>query len=369
MFHTLYLELTRRCNFACPYCSSGSNNKSLWEEEKNVSELVKYILNPAKDIGTNFIDFSGGEPFLYSHFFELLAISNQMGFKIGISTNGSLITSEIIKELKKILNNNLLISLGINSFDSKNAETRCKETSFFLEKLELLLSHGVNVNISITMGKFNCETFANSLKHIREMSLPFNRIPFAPRNSKEMSHMFDKQILKNYLHPALMESFHGLVSFVPFFLNPNDYEQITSQKAFETPVPLNPSIGCWVGSFYAINPRGDVAPCPLLSDNVSVGNVYHTPLQDILFHSELMKAITNRDNLKGKCGTCKYRWTCGGCRVMAYYRSNDIFAEDPTCFIDELSTDELNNLEKQTRKHFRNFVRMNEINKSRMKSS
>ncbi len=369
MFHTLYLELTRRCNFSCPYCSSGSNKKELWENERSKQEIITHILLPAKEVGTTFIDFSGGEPFLYPEFLELLDITHQMGFKIGISTNGSLLTEDRITQIKKLLGNNLLISLGINSFDDKNAETRCRETEFFLNKLELLLSHGINVNISITMGKFNCQTFAQSLQNIRKMSLPFNRIPYSPRNSKEKLLMFDKQILKKYLHPALMQSYHGFVSFVPFFLHPADYESITGIKACSTPVPLFPSIGCWVGSFYAINPAGEVAPCPLLSDNVTAGNVYQTPLKDILFKSELMTTITNRSNLKGKCKTCNYRWTCGGCRVMAYYQSNDLFAEDPTCFIDELSDEELLQLEQTTRKHFKNYVRMNEINKEHIRLS
>lgn len=369
MFHTLYLELTRCCNFSCPYCSSGSNKKELWENERSIEDIKTYILQPAKELGTTFIDFSGGEPFLYPSFFELLEITHQMGFKIGISTNGSLLDEDKIIQLKKLLGNNLLISLGINSFDDKNAQTRTRDTDFFLDKLELLLLHGINVNISITMGRFNCQTFAQSLENIRKMSLPFNRIPYSPRNSKEKLLMFDKQILKDYLHPALMQSYHGFVSFVPLFLNPADYESIVGIKAYSTPVPLSPSVGCWVGSFYAINPAGDVAPCPLLSDNVTAGNVYQTPLKDILYQSELMRNIINRSNLKGKCGICKYRWTYGGCRVMAYYQSDDLFAEDPTCFIDELSDDELLQLEQTTRKHFRNYIRMTEINKERLRSS
>lgn len=368
LFHTLYLEITRQCNFKCPYCSSGSNNKELWESVKGVDEIEKNILLPAKAIGTNFINFSGGEPFLFPNFLDLLDISNKMGFKVGISTNGSLLMPNTVEKLKNILGNNLLISLGINSFDSKNAETRYKEKDFFLEKLNMLLSFGVNVNISVTMGKFNCETFHTTVDNLRELGLPFNRIPYSPRNSKDKSQMFDKNILKKRLHPAIMKSYHGFVSFVPFFLTPDDYKQIT-KKSEDTFVPVNPSIGCWVGSFYAINPAGDVAPCPLLSDNVSAGNVYKTPLKDILYESELMKKIVNRNNLKGKCRTCKFNWTCGGCRVMAYYQTGDIFAEDPTCFIDELNENELEDLTLKTRKHFKNYVRMNEINKNRLKFS
>lgn len=364
MFHTLYLETTRRCNFRCDYCSSGSNQPQKWEEDKSADDIIEFIFKPAKELGTIFIDFSGGEFFLRKDAFFLLEIAHKMGFKIGVSSNGSLINEELVDELKKILGNNLLISLGINSFDEENKNTRFREIDLFLQKLELLQKHNVNVNISVTMGRFNCNTFEETLAKIRSMSLPFNRIPFSPRNSPHKELMFDKELLKKKLHPALMQSHHGFVSFVPFFLNPKDYEELTSEKAFKTPVPLKPSIGCWVGSFYAINPAGDVAPCPLLSDNISAGNVYERHLKEILFESDLMKKIVHRSSLGGKCGSCKYNWTCGGCRVMAYYHTGDVFGEDPTCFIDELSSIELEKLEKQTRKHFRNYVRMDELSRS-----
>lgn len=366
MFHTLYLETTRRCNFRCDHCSSGSNHPERWEEDKSAEEIIKYILKPAKELGTEFIDFSGGEFFLRKDAIFLLEVSHQMGFKIGISTNGLLLNEDLVIKLKSLLNNNLLISLGINSFDHENKSTRYREIQFFTEKLELLQRHNVNVNISVTMGNFNCKTFANTIARIRAMSLPFNRIPFAPRNSPKPEYMFDKNTLKKYLHPALMQSHHGFVSFVPFFLTPKDYIDLTKTNELG-PVPISPSIGCWVGSFYAINPAGDVAPCPLLSDNISAGNVYKTPLKDILFESVLMKRIVHRENLGGKCGSCKYNWTCGGCRVMAYYKTGDVFGEDPTCFIDELNHEELETLEKQTRKHFKNYVRMDKLSRSIIK--
>lgn len=367
LFHTLYLEATRRCNFRCEHCSSGSNHPERWEEDKSTKEMVDYILIPAKELGTRFIDFSGGEFLLRKDAYELLDIANKMGFKIGISSNGSLLNQRSVSELKKILGNNLLISLGINSFDEENQATRYREIDFFNEKLNLLLENAVNVNISVTMGSFNCQSFSTTIDRIRELSLPYNRIPFSPRNSPHKEFMFDKNILKEYLHPSLMKSHHGFVSFVPFFLTPKDYEELTGVKAFSTPVPTSPSIGCWVGSFYAINPAGEVAPCPLLSDNISAGNVYERPLKEILFESDLMKKIIDRPSFKGKCGSCKYNWTCGGCRVMAYYHTGDVFGEDPTCFIEDLTPAELENLEKQTRKHFKNYIRMNEISKSFIK--
>ena len=170
--------------------------------------------------------------------------------------------------------------------------------------------------------------------------------------------MFDKKILKEKLHPVLLEYYHGYISYVPFFLDPDYYKKVSGKKANKESIAVNPSVGCWCGSFYSINPVGDVAPCPLLGDNVSGGNVLKKDIHEILFKSELFTKIIDRSNFKGKCGTCKYNQVCGGCRAITYYLTGDLYQSDPTCFIDDLSEKELQDIEKKTTKNFRNYLRL-----------
>ncbi|MCX7954108.1 MAG: radical SAM protein [Bacteroidales bacterium] len=363
MYHTLYLEITRRCNNLCPYCSAGSNKKENWEKEKPVSDIVNYILKPAKKIGTRFIVFSGGEPLIYHDFINLVKEVVTHNFRFGIATNGLLLNQDLIDELLKIAGNTFVVSLGINSFDEQNKETRITDYDFFIEKLKLLNKNNIAVNVSVTVGKFNSETFCKTVEKIKELGLPYNRIPYAPRNSDNRKDMLDKNVLQKKIYCGYISCFNGFTSYTPLFLREDSYFRVTGNTE-KTRVPLNPSVGCWVGSFYAINPAGDVAPCPLLSDKISAGNVYTTSLESILYESELMNKITNRNNLSGKCKKCKYVWTCGGCRSMAYYYSNDVFEEDPTCFIDELNEEELAKLEVITEKNFKDYYRMYLMSKS-----
>jgi len=367
LFHTLYLESTRNCNFACPNCSSGSNKKAQIEEDLTFSVIVERILKPAKELGTNNIDFSGGEFLLRKDAFDILAKANELGFSIGILSNGSTLDEQTLNKIEKILGRNVIISLGINSFDNENIESRQSSKEYFLKVLNRLERHHFTVNVSVTMGSFNCETFHQTLKNINDLHLPFNRVPYSPRNSSNRKWMFNKEIMKKYLHPALLEYYKGFVSYVPFFLNTKDYIKYSVPDSEMLKVPTNPSVGCWVGSFYAINPKGDVAPCPLVSDHVSGGNVITEELYDILYKSELFTKIVERSNLEGKCGKCKFRYTCGGCRVYSYYLTGNIFASDPTCFIDDLSSNELKELETKTAKNFKNYCRMVKIGKNKSK--
>ncbi len=123
-FHTLYFEATRECNFSCKYCSSGSNLNHRHEKELTYNEIIERIFLPAKNLGTKFLDLSGGEFLLRKDAFQLLEKANKMGFRISIASNGSTLNNKTIKRLKSLLGDNLMISLGVNSFDSKNKETR-----------------------------------------------------------------------------------------------------------------------------------------------------------------------------------------------------------------------------------------------------
>lgn len=357
MYHMLYLEATRRCNFNCPNCSSGSQGEIPESDDPKFEDIVNKILIPAKKLGTEYIDFSGGEFLLRKDAFDLMEVSHKMGFGLGISSNGSSLTDKTLEKMTSIVGQNMLISLGINSFTDENLVSRQSSSDFFLKTLERLEKHHMRVNVSVTMGNFNKDTFEETIKKITDLGLPFNRIPYTPRNSNDTSWMFDKESMKNCLHPVLCSNYKGYVSYVPFFLSKEKYNKIADVND-NFPVPVNPSVGCWVGSFYAINPNGDVAPCPLLSDHVSGGNVYKENLEDILFKSELFTKIVDRNNFKGKCGTCKFNYACGGCRTYTHFLTGDIYGSDPTCFIDDLNEEELNALEEKTAKNFKNYCRM-----------
>jgi MoaA/NifB/PqqE/SkfB family radical SAM enzyme len=84
------------------------------------------------------IDFSGGEFLLRKDAFELLKEAHNTGFRISIVTNGTAVTQRNIDKLQDLLGNNLLISLGINSFDEANTDTRDSDYHKTLQQIQLL---------------------------------------------------------------------------------------------------------------------------------------------------------------------------------------------------------------------------------------
>jgi radical SAM protein with 4Fe4S-binding SPASM domain len=88
--------------------------------------------------------------------------------------------------------------------------------------------------------------------------------------------------------------------------------------------------GCGAGRFYmAIRANGDVEPCVFFP--LKVGNVRTDDLGDIWKNSKVFEDLRDKDILQDSCGSCDYRYHCGGCRARAYGYFGDYKAPDPGC--------------------------------------
>ncbi|MEK7874752.1 MAG: SPASM domain-containing protein, partial [Pseudomonadota bacterium] len=89
------------------------------------------------------------------------------------------------------------------------------------------------------------------------------------------------------------------------------------------------SSACLAGrSYLRITPQGQVTPCPYIPE--VVGDVTATPLREIWERHPLLARLRTKLPA-GKCGTCDFRYSCGGCRARAFARHGDLMAEDSNC--------------------------------------
>ncbi|EQD36327.1 radical SAM domain-containing protein, partial [mine drainage metagenome] len=65
---------------------------------------------------------------------------------------------------------------------------------------------------------------------------------------------------------------------------------------------------------------------------IKIGNVKIERIDNILKKDTLISQVTERKNLKGRCGVCVKSVSCIGSRARAFATFNDPFAEDPICF-------------------------------------
>jgi radical SAM protein with 4Fe4S-binding SPASM domain len=113
-FKKVYFEITSVCNLACTFCPPTLRPKqfiALEDFSKRLDEIkphTDYIYLHVK-----------GEPLLHPKIGELLDLSHEKGFKVHITTNGTLIT----KKREQILNKPALrqLNFSLHSFDGNPA--------------------------------------------------------------------------------------------------------------------------------------------------------------------------------------------------------------------------------------------------------
>ncbi|MDE5413505.1 radical SAM/SPASM domain-containing protein [Alkalihalobacterium chitinilyticum] len=115
-FKKFYLEITSVCNLACSFCPPTERQKqflSVDDFSKRLDQIKPH---------TNYIYLHvKGEPLLHPKIDQLLDISHEKGFKVNITTNGTLLR----KAKHKIINKPALrqMNFSLHSFDGHEGST------------------------------------------------------------------------------------------------------------------------------------------------------------------------------------------------------------------------------------------------------
>jgi len=96
--------------------------------------------------------------------------------------------------------------------------------------------------------------------------------------------------------------------------------------------------GCGCGRLYcAIRPNGDIEPCVFFP--LKIGNIKNDDFERLWRTNSILKELRNKDILNEKCGSCDYRYYCGGCRARAYGYTGNYLGPDPGCIKNAIDTD------------------------------
>ncbi|MFA5480312.1 MAG: radical SAM protein [Candidatus Muiribacteriota bacterium] len=353
-----YLETTRNCNLACPFCMTDSPKQT---DELSTDEIKHGVIDELKKYSSkSTVAFSGGEFLLRKDAIDLLeynsTIKKQWSF---INTNGIILDKELIAEIKKATSGRCLFVFSLDSLNSIDDKLQHQNTIESLkEKTKMLDILEVPFFYVVTITKKNMKEIDSILKFATREGKPVLRSPFVPRGrGKDFDDLlFNSEDMKKYIHPALRENYLSYISFAPFFAAPNFFDK----NWLKTKIAIK-QLGCQAGRGYiAISAEGNVAPCVhLLDTSVVCGNIRNKSLYNILKEDKILKELRDPDKLQGKCGRCKYKYSCGGCRALAYYHNGHYLAEDPTCFFNPENisdTSEYEKLQNENVARFADFI-------------
>ncbi len=333
-FLLCYFEATRRCDQGCPYCMTAGAAPGR-RAELSTDEAARLVLDEMKEICPGgAIALSGGEIMQREDYLELVSRNASNGLYTFVNTGGRLLDARSLRDLKKAAAGRLTMGFSLDSIDPEVHEKCRSGGPVEFERLaRLCQQERVPFFVVVTVSKRNLSTLGATLDWLRGRGVSVIRSPFVPRGAAAAAaHLcLDRKDMERIAWPALCADPLCYVSFVPFFAAPDVMRLGLAGRG----ISLG-NLGCQAGrSFIAVNAEGDVAPCVHLLDSpVLCGNVRQRPLSGIFDESPILAGLRGERPVRGKCARCRYGDSCRGCRSLAFYRSGDYLAEDPTCFFE-----------------------------------
>lgn len=326
----LAYSITNRCNLCCNHCYT-SAGKSVGTE-LDLQQIENRIIIPAANVGTKYITFTGGEPFMRNDFLRIIDITHDNGIGVSIATNGMLLDSKIISELQMARVNRIQISLEGSSAEVNDSIRGSGVFAKLTEQvIPQLLDAGLFVAISFTptvRNRFDIMGMADLCYELGVQSLSVRRYSNTGRakeNALAMSVNQSKELADNIFN--LKKEYDGKLN-----ISSGDPTNILSNPNVEKYVNGDFLSGCTAGiTSLAIDSIGNIKPCTRA--NCVIGNVLTNDLDVVWRDNELLMKLRDRNNLQGKCGKCKYKMICGGCRVEALNNHHNIFEGDDKCWM------------------------------------
>jgi len=92
-------ELTGACNLKCVHCRASAVERPL-PDEFSTDEAIK-LINEIAGYSSPILILTGGEPLLREDIFEIAAYGSKKNLRVVMGSNGTLITSDVAKKLRK----------------------------------------------------------------------------------------------------------------------------------------------------------------------------------------------------------------------------------------------------------------------------
>jgi Fe-coproporphyrin III synthase len=340
---------TRRCNLKCVHCYAHARDEAFPDELS--TEEGKLVLDDLAQFGSPVVLFSGGEPLMRPDLTELAAYAVAKGMRAVISTNGTLITPAVARELKQV--GLSYVGISLDGLHEVNDRFRGVKGAFqmALNGIRACREVGIKVGLRFTMNRLNAQEISPVFDLLEAEDIPrvcFYHLVYAGRGSKlmkeDLSHEETRAAVDLIIDRTKDLHDRGKAKEVLTVDNHADGPYLylrmlkeQSPRAGEVMELLQMNegnssgrgIGCisWDGRVHADQ----------FWRHYSFGNVRQRPFSAIWtdLSNDLMRRLKEKKKyVKGRCAVCKWLDVCGGnFRVRAEAATGDLWACDPACYL------------------------------------
>ncbi len=342
-------NLIRRCNLTCKHCYATSADKD-FPGELNTEKIFS-VMHDLKSFSVPVLILSGGEPLMRPDIFEISHYAKKMGFYVGLSSNGTLINENNIRDIVDVGYN--YVGISLDGMRETHDRFRRKQGSFDAALSGIRLCHkaGIKVGLRFTLTQDNKQDFPDLLQLMDDESIDkfyLSHLNYAGRGNKnrrdDLHHRMTREAMDLLFSTCLKDVQTGRRR--EFVTGNNDadgvYLLLWAQKNLPEHVDhLEQLLTNWGGNSSGVNISnidnvGNVHPDTMWWD-YNIGNVKERPFSDIWMDTSdpLMAGLKlDKRPVEGRCSACHYLDICGGnTRTRAWQLTGNPWAEDPGCYL------------------------------------
>lgn len=315
---TVHLAITARCNLACPGCYVPRSSAG---PELTTAEL-RGLIDQWAEMRVFQLAMGGGEPLLREDLFEVLAYARRRGIVPNLTTNGTLLTSEIVHRLEE--SGVGRVNVSVNG-PAANADDRA---STALRALRLLLSSSLAVGVNLLVTPALLSNLAHTLGRLHVLGVRqvtmlrpkpgCDPAWYAANRLRHHDLVHLRQVMDAWQGKLRLEVGSALVCLM------GDVQPgLLRRRAVH---------GCAAGRrICTVWPDGQVTPCSFLPQ-LSTGNVQEKPFALIWREGQGWEKLRDPSALPiGHCDGCPISHLCGGARCLAWHEQGNLNAGDAEC--------------------------------------
>jgi heme d1 biosynthesis radical SAM protein NirJ len=344
-------NLIRRCNLTCKHCYSISTDKD-FPGELSTSEVYG-VMDDLRGFGVPVLILSGGEPLLRPDIFDISRRAKEMGFYVGLSSNGTLIDESNIERIAAIGFD--YVGVSLDGIRATHDVFRRKEGAFdaSLHGVRLCREAGIKIGVRFTLTQDNAHDLPALLQLVDDEGIDkfyLSHLNYAGRGNTNRGRDAFLDTTRNAMDLLFDTCWKHIENGVEkeFVTGNNDADGVyllhwVRRHFPEREAALRAKLAQWGGNSSGVNVAnidnlGNVHPDTFWWHH-NLGNVRERAFSDIWRDTSdpLMaglKAVPR--TIKGRCGECSYFDVCGGnTRVRALQLTGDAWQEDPACYLSD----------------------------------
>ena len=344
-------NLIRRCNLTCKHCYSISADYD-FPGELSTPEIFT-VMEDLKQFRVPVLILSGGEPLLHPDIFEISRHAKEMGFYVGLSTNGTLITEQNIGRVAAIGYD--YVGISIDGIGQTHDNFRRKQGAFAasIRGIDLCRQQGIKVGLRFTATRDNTHELTSLLKLMEEKDIDkfyLSHLNYSGRGNRnrgdDIYHETTRSIMDLLFETSLRHLREDRSS--EFVTGNNDADGVYLLHWVKKHYPdkedhIRKKLVQWGGNSSGINIAnidnlGNVHPDTFWW-HYNLGNVKERPFSEIWKDTSdpIMAGLKAAPrSISGRCGECEYFDICGGnTRIRALQLYGDPWAEDPGCYLSD----------------------------------